>query len=128
MPQTFQILPIANRQVGKSFTSSAQVPADCAQVLAEITMNTNTRTNPSNRCRWSIDIGPSSSGPWTPVHIDDWQGGTIVDKLGNTIPAPSAVAIYCHPEWRGQWAQFTLDIQTTMRCGADVTVYSTAEV
>lgn len=128
MPQTFQILPEANRQIGKTFSTSAQVPADCARVEGEITMNTATRTDEQNRCRWSIDIGPTSSGPWTPVHIDDWSGGTITDHAGNVIPRPSRLTILCQPEWRGQWAQFTLDILDSMRCGAEVTVYSTGEV
>lgn len=128
MPQRVNVLSNANRSIGEYASNSAQIPLDCGAVEGDITMTDATRTDTANRLAWSIQIAPTQFGTYVSVHDDGWQGGTIVDKQGNTIGRPSRVAVGCQPEWRGQWVKMLVQVLDPMRFAVDAVVYTQAEI
>lgn len=139
MPTT--LITLAQRNLTKNSTfntlptpGAIAIPANCTSLTNTLNMSLADQENTANQFTWTVYCAPPGTGPaqgppadgtpgngWTPIALEEFQGGTFVDHSGNTQPADVVFTESVPLQFQGGWvAASGVNLGSTFKVGCTV--------
>jgi hypothetical protein len=125
MPTTLLTLPQSNLARNVTFDSlslgnSVQLPADCASIIASLSLSAADTIDPVKSVTWDVYVSQDGATNWLHAYgPETWQGGTHTAHDGApNVPNSTVFGFSIDPAWRGWFVRATgKNLGPTVRVG-----------